>query len=463
MFKVKLFFLIFSLLALFSFNLKAQEQFDDLIEEIIPKTKLTNDQLKHLRAELRIQKILIEGVKQIELNGGKFTNIEKTTNTLQDLIYETIGAKSKTITNEALDHVQDIVKDGINKNALKSVIQKTRDFAFNFTNNKKIFMSSVARRFGFDVGLVYIASLQVDLTIPLVMIANGHPQYAVLLATPVSSIATASYAAVKSAVKYRQVVKSLGGIQNSLHHLNIFREMKTFFNQKIIMNYDIIDMNIAGKNFALTIERQNLVSKVFSKFGWNKNLNYENLLKVLEENEFMTEFVQKVKSSDRVAQVKMIRLLNKIESINDPTIMSALKDKFGKFINEIDGLPEFSSQRTWAINLAQSTSFDDFIKTLARIPDDIPPRVLDKVWRNYILIEASKNIAPSMSKSNYLAFRRLYDDYTNIRGDFTNSIDYKMDDLLRGKFSDYIYDALGTVGICNQLYQKKTPSFTPFL
>lgn len=462
MFKAKFFF-IFLIFLIFNAPVWGQDQFDDLIEEIIPRSKLTNDQLKHLRQELRIQKMLIEGVKQIELNGGKFVNIEKSTNTLQDLIYETIGAKTTSITGEVTGHMQDIVKDGINKNSLKQVLSKTKEFTHNFVQNKKVFMSSVARRFGFDVGLVYLASMQVDLTFPMIMIANGHPSYAVLLATPVSSITTASYAAIKSAIKYRQVVKSLGGLKNSLHHLNIFREMKKFFNEKILMNYDIIDMNIAGKNFALTIERQNLVSKVFSKLGWNKNLNYQNLISTLEENNFMSELVQKVKASDRPEQVKMIRLLNKIESMNDPTVMASLKDKFGKFINEIEGLPEFTPQRKWAIELAQATDFDQFMSKLAHLPDDFPPRVLDKVWRNYILIEASKNIAPSMSKSNYLAFRRLYDQYTNIRGDLTNSIEYKLDGNMRTKFVDYIYDALSPVGMCNQLFKRKTQTNIPFL
>ena len=463
MYKVK-YLLIFLITLLLSMSSYSQDAFDDIIQEIIPKTKLSNTQLTHLKKELRIQKMLIEGIKEIELSGGVFKDINRSTNTIHDLLHSTIGAKSKSIAQEVGEQTLDTVRKGISKQAIKDVLLKTRDFAYNFGNNKKVFMTSVARRFGFDVGLVYIASLQVDLTFPLIMMASGQPQYGLLLATPVSSIATGSYAAVKSAIKFRQVVKAFGGVKKTIKHFDIFKKMKKFFNQKILLNYDLIDLNLFGKTVVFTVEKQNLLTKSLSKMGWNKNLNYKNLLRVMEENKLMPKVLDVVKRSDRPSQVKLIRLLNKIESTRNPEVLSILKNNFGKYINEIEGLQDFTNHRRWVVELAQSDTFDKFIAKLAHMPDDFPPKAFDKIWRNYILVESSKNITPYMSRSNLKAFDNLFNKYTKeFRAEITDSIDYKFSRDLKQKFSDYIYNSLQGVGICNQLFRKKQPGIKPFL
>jgi hypothetical protein len=463
MYKVK-YLLIFIITILMSLSAYSQDAFDDIIEEIIPKTKLSNVQLTHLKQELRIQKMLIEGVKEIELSGGVFKDINKSTNTLHDLLKSTIGAKSKGIVQEVGDQTLDTVKKGINKKAIKDILIKTRDYAYSFGNNKKIFMTSIARRFGFDVGLVYLTSLQVDLTFPMIMMASGQPQFGVLLAIPVSSAATGTYAAIKSAVKFRQVIKAFGGIKETINHFKIFNKMKSFFSRSILLKQDLIDINLFGKTVVFTVEKQNIISKTLSKMGWNKNLNFDNLVRVMEENNIMPSVLEKIKNSDRPSQVKLIRILNKIESTRNPEVLSILKNKFGKFINEIDGLQDFTKHRKWAIDLAQSDTFERFIEKLALMPDDFPPKAFDKIWRNYILIESSKNITPYMSKTNLKAFDNLFNKYTKeFRGDINNNIDYKFSSDLKRKFSDYIFNSLEGVGICSQLFRKKHSGIQPFL
>jgi hypothetical protein len=198
--------------------------------------------------------------------------------------------------------------------------------------------------------------------------------------------------------------------------------------------------------------------------GLNKNLNYKNLLRVMEENKLMPKVLDVVKRSDRPSQVKLIRLLNKIESTRNPEVLSILKNNFGKYINEIEGLQDFTNHRRWVVELAQSDTFDKFIAKLALMPDDFPPKAFDKIWRNYILVESSKNITPYMSRSNLKAFDNLFNKYTKeFRGEIAGSIDYKFSRNLKRKFSDYIYNSLQGVGICNQLFRKKRPGIKPFL
>lgn len=463
MYKVKNLF-IFIFLFLITLSSYSQDTFDDIIEEIIPKTKLSNDQLTHLRQELKIQKFLIEGIKEIELSGGMFKDINKSTNTVHNLLKQSIGAKSKSIAKEARDQTLDVVKQGISKNAIKEVLTKSRNFAYSFGKSKKVFMSSIARRFGFDVGLVYMLSLQVDLTFPMVMIASGQPQFGVLLATPVSSMATGTYAAVKSAIKFRQVVKAFGGIKNTINHFKILKTMKKFFNQHILLSHDLIDLNIMGKSVVFTVEHRNFLSKTLTRLGWNKNLNYENLLRVLEDNNLMPKLVEQVKRSNKLPEVKLIRLLNKIETVKNPQVMSILKNNFGRYINEIQGMQDFTKHRKWLIELAHTDDFEKFISKLATMPDDIPPKAFDKIWRKYVLVESSKNISGYMSKANLKAFNNLFDLYTKeFQPSVVNNLDQHFSLELKKKFSDYIFNSLSGVGACQQLFNKKSTGQIPFL
>jgi hypothetical protein len=455
----KLFLLLF--IAIFSWIplANSQEAFDDIIEQIIPKTNLSNEQLLHLREELKVQKMFIEGVKEIEIGGGEFKNLEKSTNTIDDLLRNSIGAKTTTLNSE----VQDVVKGAINRKGIQNTLIKAKDMAYGFANNKKIMMTSIARRFGFDVGLVYVLTLQVDVTFPMIMIASGQPQFGALLATPVSSMTTGTYAAVKSAVKFRQIVKMLGGTAKTIEHFKIFRHVKKFFGQHILLKHDLLDFKFAGKTFVMTVERQNLMSRVLGKMGINKQLNYQSLMNLLEENKFMPEVLERLRRSDRPNEVKFLRLLNKIQSAGDEQVMEAIHKKFSKFVHEVSDIPDFSRQRDWAVKLAHSKDFDQFITRLAQMPDDIPPKVFDRMWRNYILQNASKTIGPYFDKATLKAFNRMYDSYDKVlRKDLMTSVDTQMGAHMKSKFVDYIYDSLQGVGVCGHLFKPRRGGvFTP--
>ncbi len=456
------FAIIFTLL--FSLQLSANDAFDDIIEEIIPTSKLTSQQLKHLRSELAIQKAFIEGVKKIEIRGGKFVNIEQSTSTLNDLLNNSMNAKAATVGPEVREKLAKISKDGLNKKTLKNILLETKKYAYGFANNKKVFINSLMRRFGFDIGLVYFGLMQVDLTFPMIMMAQGQTQYGVLLATPISSIGTGTYAAIKSAVKYRQVVKRLGGWKIAKEHFNVFKKMKSFFHQKIFRSYDLFNMHLNSKNYVFTTQKRNLLNRFLQKMGWNKSLNYENLLRYMEDEGILPKVVDNVKRSNRVSEAKMIRLLTKVQQTNDPNILFKLKSKFGKYITELENLPDFSKQRKWVIKAMNAKSFDHFLRVLGSMPNEIPPSILDSLWRNKILIGITKSIDGYTSKTQYQAFRKLFEGYDkSVRAELTKSIETSMPSSLKSKFVDYVYESLGHVGACQSLFRRKSDNFIPFL
>jgi hypothetical protein len=456
-------FLLLYLLFSFSF-VQANEQLDDLIEEIIPKSELSNKQLRALRQELKVQKIFIEGIKAIEIQGGEFVNINKATNTIHDLMIKSIGAKSETLPQAVGKEITETVKESIDKKSIKNVLQKSKDFAFNKARAQRTMLTSLTRRLGMDVGLVYFLTLQIDLTFPSIMIALGRVEFAPLLVTPVSSTVTGTYAAIKSAVKFRQLVKNLGGLKNTMNIFNVFREVKKYFNLKIIPHYDLININVNKQNFVFTVERKTIFNRLMTKLGVNKNLNYQNLSRFLRENDFLKDFLEKLDMTDNPDEVKMIKVLNKIEATQNEDVIFKLKEKYGRYINELKTIPSFREARQWVSRISSATTFDQFNRLILQIPDDIPPKIFDRLWRNHILPSASRNIGPYFDKKTYQAFRKLHIDWDKgLRRVFTESNETILNESFKRKVTEYLFNSLEGVNICGGLFQKKSGQSTTFV
>lgn len=451
--KRSLFLLLF---CAFGANANVGERLDDIIEQIVPKAEISNEQLRALRHELKIQRLFIEGVKGIELRGGDFADISKASNTIEELIISSFDAKSSSLPNHLRDSLKTTLQTSVNKGELRKAMVKLKEFISTNASAKKTMLASTARRFGFDVGLVYLLTLQLDFTFPSVMMAMGHMQFAPLLVTPISSMATGTYAAVKSAVRLNHLVKVMGGFSNARAHLEIFNQVKNFFHASIFPRFDIIDIGVAGKNFTLTVEKQNLLTRFKQRLGWSKTLNYKSLVAHLKSENIMGKFLEEVASSERPEQVKLLRILHRIELEDNPEIIVKLKEKFGSYIQEMNHLPEFNEGRKWAAKIARSKSFDDFARLMMSIPDDIPPAVFDKIWRNHILPQASKSVGPFIDKDTYKAFRDLENTWqTNLRKSMSESVELTLDDHWRKMLSDYFFKALPAVNGCSAIYNKR--------
>lgn len=458
-------YLFLILYLFFSFQIaQANEQLDDLIDEIIPKSELSNQQLRALRQELKVQKIFLEGIKAIEIQGGEFVNINKASNTIQDLVIKSFGAKSESLPSAVTKQITETVKESFDQKSVKNVLQKSKDFAFNKLKGQRTMLSSIARRVGMDVGLVYFLTLQVDVTFPTIMIAMGRVEFAPLLITPVSSTVTGTYAAIKSAVKFRQLVKHMGGLKNTLNFFKLYREVKSFFNLKIFPQHDLLNINVKNTNYVFTVERKTLFNRILTNVGLNNNLNYENLSRYLREEDFLVEFLEKLDQSDNPNEVKMIKVLNKIELTQNEDVISKLKQKYGKFINELDTIPDYRQARRWVSRISSTTSFDEFNRLILQIPDDIPPKIFDRLWRNHILPSASRNIGPYFDKKTFNAFRSMFTNWDkDLRRIMTESNETIMPQELKRKLTDYLFNALEGVNICSGLYQKKGGTQSTFI
>lgn len=456
--------ILFLFLSLFlHLNLYAQNEFDDLIEEIIPKTQLSNAQLKNLREELRVQKILIQGVKELDILNIPPTKMSNVNQTLKDFIITSLGSKTKSLPKEVTSQITEAVRESIQDKNIVSTVSKIKEYASKSIHGKTAQLTSIARRFGVDAGIVYGVAMQFDYTLPLIMMSQGQVQLgATLLALPISSATTASYILAKKAIKFRQIVKELGGVQASIDHFNIFKQVKNFFHTNIWGKYDLIDLNLSGKNFVFTIEHRTLMQRLFSRLGWNKKLNYDNLLGFLKEEGLMTNVIANIEANKRPSQVKVLRILNQLEKNADETVIEKLKNRFSSYINEVDHLPNLTEERTWAIRASNSKSFQELYAHLASMPEDIAPRTLNRLWKNYILVEASKNIGPFISKETYQTFRNLYNSYDQIGSELMTSMDARVGSELKRKFTSYFYDAVPQLSAC-ELNFHKAYNYSPSL
>lgn len=432
------------------------ERIQDIVDEVVPRSRVSNEQMRALRQELKIQRMFIEGIKGIEIRGGELVDVQRATGTIEDLIKNSFAAKTESLPAHLKQALQSALKESINKDGARSSLKKLKDFIWKQAASKKVALTSSARRFGFDVGLVYMLSLQIDLTFPTVMMAMGHVEFAPLLVTPVSSVATGSYAALKSVVKARHLIKSLGGAGEAREHWRVFKKVKEFFHTSIFPRHDLVDINVAGKNFALTVERQGLLAKFKQRLGWNRNLNYQNLAAYLEDFEQFRPLLHNIASSARPEEVKLLRLLHTLEMRNDLSVMEGLKAKFGGFVNEMAAVPEFSKGRNWAAKISTARDFDQFARLMMDIPEDIPPKVFDKIWRNHILGQASRNVGPFIDKETYIAFRNLQSNWDKgLRKAMAESVELSLGPHWKSQLAEYFFSSLPSVNACGSLFNRR--------
>lgn len=438
---------------IYSFSSLAND-LDDFIEEIVPKTSLSNDQLKHLREELKVQKLMIEEVQSLNLKGVLISNLDSddSINKIQKMLLRSMEAKETTVTKE----ISNAISKGMNAENFKTSMNQFKKYLTDAFVDKKVMGASLIRQYGMEVGLIYVASLQVDVTLPLVMISQGHIGYSILLATPVSSIVTGSYVAIKNAVKFRQIVKSFGGLGKAFNHYREFYKVKKFFNQNIFSKTDLIDINMNGQNYILTTSRENFLTKSLSKLGYNKRMNYTNVLKLLETNNLMDDFLYSIKATSKPEHVKLLRIINRVSLTQDEKVLSIIAEAFSEDVQKIDQFNDFPKFKKWAIGISHSDSMESFIKKLPLMPTDVPPKVVDRFWRSYIIPTSSKNIKPFMSRSISNTFNKLISNYNkDLFGDFAQSLDVDISPTMHKKFLDYLFDSMDGVGICQSMYRTK--------
>lgn len=409
-----------------------------------------------IKRDLEIQKLFIEGIKSIEIRDGKFIRPKQAANTVEKLLLDSFEAKARPLPGPVRTKLKNFMRKSVDKNAIRSVLLKTKNFLWSAGASKKVALVSTARRFGFDVGMVYMLSLQIDLTFPSIMIALGHVEFAPLLVSPISTVTTGSYAAAKSFARMNHLIKNLGGAAKAREHWRVYKEVKAFFHSKIFSRHDLIDLNVAGGSYVLNVERASMLSRFKRLLGFNKNLNYKNLRSFLETYDDFGPLLKNLAGAKQPDEVKMLRLLRALELKKDPRVMTALKSRFGGFVAEMDHLPDFSDGRRWSARVSSASSFDEFLRHMGNIPDDFPPKVFDKIWRGHILPQAARNVGPFMDRETYQSFRNLKRIWENgPRRLMSESAEAGLGPHWKKVLADYVFEAVSPAQACGSVFNKR--------
>lgn len=428
-----------------------------IADPMLESANLTQVQKEFIKQELLIQSIFIEGIKELEIDSGELPSEGQTTNRIKTLLERAMLVKTQSLPEDIRTKAKEIVNNGFNEPTTSNILGKLKTFINKQKSAHSKKLSSVIRRFGYDVGLVYLLTLQVDLTFPSIMIAMGHLEFAPLLAMPVSSVGTGAYIAFKSFTKTNQITKSLGGKLSAKQRRKTLESVKSFFKDKVGPKYDLISINIHGEGHALSIQRGTLLAKLKQKLGWSRDLNYENLVKTLYEEGLVSGPLDEIIHSSDLKELKLIKILNHIEFTQDEKLISVLKSQYADFIHTIGNTPELAQARDWVIKISRSNSFEEFGALMTKMPDELPPRVLDRLWREVIIPSTASSIGPFISANGFKAFKNLRELWDkNVRKHLVMDQSPSMHQSIKSLIGDMLLQSMSPVNGCSILFEPRS-------
>lgn len=446
----------FILFLLFSIPVFAQvdnttDEVIELLEEVAPDHKLNKAQLRRLQSELKIQKIIIKGVSNIYHNGVDFVDIDKATNTVDEILKDVIYEKTKYLADGNVDladgsarrlmasEVSTYVSKGKIKTALKSVGSKLTDLG--------VLAKSSLRSHGVMAGVAYIIGSAINWGVPAILIAKQQYVLAnIVIAAPVASMTTSGYLFIEKLVKRKRLVRALGGAEIVRNYQAMQKKVKKALG--FSKSHELFDLTtIEGKTFTVSVENQGIISKIKQKFGFNKELNFKNLDELFQEKGVTSAGLDAIRESKLPGHIKTIKMIHYLNENGSKQEMQIVMNKFSQFINEVDYLPRYSQARTWALLASTSKSFEELYGYMRRIPVELPPLVVKDLWFDFILPEASKNIDFSFL-TNYNAFRGLFND-NQIKGELFDTRAINMTEELQESFNKYLHRNIPSSQICD--------------
>jgi hypothetical protein len=443
-------FLLFSIPAYSQVNEVADEVIE-LLEEVAPDHKLNKAQLRRLQSELKIQKIIIKGVSNIHHNGVDFVDIDKATNTVDEILKNVIDEKTKYLADGSVDFADDsarrllasevstYVSKGKIKTALKSVGSKLSDLG--------ILAKSSLRNHGVMAGVAYIIGSAINWGVPAILIAKQQYVLAnIVIAAPVATMTTSGYLFIEKLVKRKRLVRALGGADIVKNYKVMQKKVRKALG--FSKSHELFDLTtVEGRTFTVSVENQGILSKIKQKFGYNKELNFKNLDELFTEKGITSTGLDAIRESKLPGHIKTIKMIHYLNENGSNKEMQIVMNKFSSFINEVDYLPRYSQARTWALLASSSKSFEELYGYMRRIPVELPPLVVKDLWFDFILPEASKNIDFSFM-SNYNAFRALFND-NQIKGELFDTRAINMTEELQERFNKYLHRNIPNAKICD--------------
>jgi hypothetical protein len=452
---IKVLVLFISLMA----NCYANDNAQEIINELFPDARLSNAELNLIGQELRVQSLVIESILELQESGVEFQNTAQLRSSISEIVKNAYSAKSIELGERITQNVQDLVKSTISPEKLGGQFEKVYQFVLKDLITKKTNITSLTRRFGTNVGMFYLVMMQIDYTIPLALIATGNLHIGIpLLMSPISSTSTALFATIKSSVKHYHMIRKLG-FKNFIGHWELSRKIKKFLGRNMLKTGYVIDLNIRSSSYLMTVNDpgalRRMINPLTEALGFTPELNYKNLKTFLQEERLLLNRLLQIDSSQIADLAKMLLLIKEIEVENNPDVIVKLQSKFGKKVNLIKSqFPSLTPEQLhWFIKAGNAKNIEDVFDLLRQAPNDIPAKAFGNVWREYVLGSLSKSLESHSSLATHKAFRKLHIDYdSELRPLFIDSLDTQFSGEIRENFNNYIFNSLAPIGSCGQIY-----------
>lgn len=458
-------YLLTFLLILSTSIVQAQDEYKSILAEMLPEIDLTNAEYKVLAKDLEINTLILESIKEVQLRGGEFAQHDSTATGLRRAAHLAINARSVQLGDRVKQNITEAIMMSVQP---KKLAEHLSTFLTNLKKNfqnKGALLSHSARRFGLQVGLFYLLAMQVDYTIPLILISTGEVAIGSLLfALPFSSVSTTMFASVRSLARYRYMLKTLG-FKDTFEHYKIFKEMKSFFNRSFFGKDYLVDVNIAGLRGVLTVEESTAVSRLFQKLGYKKNLTYQTLVEFLSERGVYQKYVpQYIADSPQLKIASALKILSEIERAGDIDTMAAILLRFSNKASHMDLITNLAQQKVWFAKLASSQNMEDLFYHFRRMPQDMAPHTFAKVWRGFVLPNLSKSFGQYFSIRHYRTFRNLYNNFDKfLFSDLVTSSSTNLDRALENRIKDYLFESFSPLNSCEMVFRQRRGITPPFL
>lgn len=431
------------------------QSLQNILNDMLPESQLNPAQANRLEVELKLQTTIIEAIKQIDIQDGLIHHPVNASEKLSQILLSTSEEAITYIPPSNREKILLTLKDFYRPSKLVGMLNEFNLFLKKNLNQKSIALSAAGRRFGIQGALVYLATMQFDFTLPLVMLAHGEALGGVLLAMPISSTSLAMFMGFKKAFRYAILVKTLG-VNKLKKYFESYHIARKFFSQNLFHTRNIIQLSFNNINFAMTLESGNFFIRKWSKFIRGEALTAEKIISVLGEETFNKNLIENLMRSSHQDNYKTLFLLSYLEENNNIDAIRKLEHFYPQNIRQVQYLRSIpTAQKKWFLDISQSKNFKELINHLKSLPTDIHPQLFDNIWTRFVLPRLSYTIDDYYAISNFKAFRKLSDNWEkSVRPFILQSNKSYIDDEVYRFFTDYFYNSIQSPAICETIYTK---------
>ena len=94
---------------------------------------------------------------------------------------------------------------------------------------------------------------------------------------------------------------------------------------------------------------------------------------------------------------------------------------------------------------------------MTKMPDELPPRVLDRLWREVIIPSTASSIGPFISANGFKAFKNLRELWDkNVRKHLVMDQSPSMHQSIKSLIGDMLLQSMSPVNGCSILFEPRS-------